>query len=724
MDNGRIGKNWPTLLSFSGLLVLLLIFFFPTFTGGIFAGTGLIYSDFLPFNYPLKDLYRQFILEGRLPFWTNLMGNGYPLMAEGQIGALYPWHFFLFRLLPTLLAFNLNLFLHFIMAAGFCFIFCLVSLKLSPGAAFLGGMTYSLSGFFLTHLHQTNIILVIVYLPLLFFLTDRLVASGNSRWAFLMALIYGLQIFAGHIEMFYYTTLANFIFFLLGAFLFPRGSRRSTLSLLFLFLLAFALGTALAAAQLLPTWELTFFSQRAGGLTYEASAGPLWPLSALKLFILPRAVDIYFPSADFHPLNPDSINHNILYGYIGLLPLVLAVWAIFGGLGFLVNLREKRREAVIFLVLLLGALVFGMGGSTQAFSIFWEILPGLRFFREPVKVLFFIDFSLAVLAAIGFDNILQSSRLVWWPGGKPLLASAVILISFIDLYFNNLLLQPATAAENWLARPPAADFLEERLGKDYRFYTCGTGNLDYQLATEWEKQEGLGNLLPPDFHLLFRLPSGQEWVALFPKTLLELNQQGLYLDLERRALKMPDSLKKAWEWQNIKYVLCSLPIEDVDLFLAEKISLPAEVNHYFFLSPTIGGGKRTVGSHEVYIYENKRVRPRAFMVSSLERSAVFTGRAKIISDEETEVEVEVKAGEGGYLVLTDLFYPGWRAEIDGRAGEIIPVMGTFRAVAVGAGDHRVKFFYEPTGWRAGLAVSCLALVITLTSLAYVTAKRK
>src|SRR3990172_10339459 len=120
------------------LSLLLLIFFAPIlFLGETFLGSGLIYSDLMTLNYPLKQLLAQSLKEGNLPFWTTLIGNGTPIFSESQIGALYPFHLVLFKFLPTSLAFDFNLILHFFSATLGTYLFCRISFKLGWTASFL-----------------------------------------------------------------------------------------------------------------------------------------------------------------------------------------------------------------------------------------------------------------------------------------------------------------------------------------------------------------------------------------------------------------------------------------------------------------------------------------------------------------------------------------------------------------------------------------------------------
>jgi hypothetical protein len=63
------------------------------------------------------------------------------------------------------------------------------------------------------------------------------------------------------------------------------------------------------------------------------------------------------------------------------------------------------------------------------------------------------------------------------------------------------------------------------------------------------------------------------------------------------------------------------------------------------------------------------------------------------------------------LVVSDLFYPGWRARIDGRSVPIYRANHALRAIGVPGGRHEVTFTYEPLSIRLGGAISVVALMI-------------
>ena len=86
------------------------------------------------------------------------------------------------------------------------------------------------------------------------------------------------------------------------------------------------------------------------------------------------------------------------------------------------------------------------------------------------------------------------------------------------------------------------------------------------------------------------------------------------------------------------------------------------------------------------------------------------------------VEIAAETSRRGVLVLTDLDYPGWVAEVDGKTVPIHRVNGLTRGVWIEAGQHRVSFTYRPQSFRVGLLLAAMA-VIAWTSLAWLGRRR-
>ncbi|MDP8235959.1 MAG: YfhO family protein, partial [Candidatus Erginobacter occultus] len=77
------------------------------------------------------------------------------------------------------------------------------------------------------------------------------------------------------------------------------------------------------------------------------------------------------------------------------------------------------------------------------------------------------------------------------------------------------------------------------------------------------------------------------------------------------------------------------------------------------------------------------------------------------------VEVDLTITEPAMLVLTEVWYPGWEARVDGEAGKLFRVNYLQRGVWLAEGKHRVELNFRPLIWRIGLAISAAAGIILL-----------
>jgi hypothetical protein len=99
------------------------------------------------------------------------------------------------------------------------------------------------------------------------------------------------------------------------------------------------------------------------------------------------------------------------------------------------------------------------------------------------------------------------------------------------------------------------------------------------------------------------------------------------------------------------------------------------------------------------------------------------GEVAIARYEATEIELTTRTAGRRVLVLGDAWYPGWEVYIDGRKASLVRAYYALRAVGVPAGQHVVRFVYEPASLRLGLALSAAA-VVALGALIVVAARRR
>jgi hypothetical protein len=88
-------------------------------------------------------------------------------------------------------------------------------------------------------------------------------------------------------------------------------------------------------------------------------------------------------------------------------------------------------------------------------------------------------------------------------------------------------------------------------------------------------------------------------------------------------------------------------------------------------------------------------------------------QVEIIHYAAEEIVLRTMAGSSALLVLSDSYYPGWTATVDGRPATILPANVAFRGVVLPPGAHEVRFAYRPTGWETGLWLGGGGLLVWL-----------
>ena len=85
---------------------------------------------------------------------------------------------------------------------------------------------------------------------------------------------------------------------------------------------------------------------------------------------------------------------------------------------------------------------------------------------------------------------------------------------------------------------------------------------------------------------------------------------------------------------------------------------------------------------------------------------------------EEEIAVFTNAASTGYLFLSEMFYPGWKATVDGHPRPIMRGNYLFRVVQVPAGPHVVRFIFDPLSIKVGMGVTVLTVFIVICLTVY------
>ena len=547
-----------------------------------------------------------------------------------------------------------------------------------------------------------------------------------------LGLIIGVQNLAGHTQTAYYSGLAYVAYFLFryrasrskksagtknrlgkASAVAEAGFFRNARTIWFA--AAVMIGAGISALQLLPTYELVSRSQRSGGVTFDYASNYAYDPSNIKTF--------FYPYANGDIGNATYQAKSIFwedYGYIGLITILLALYAS-------VALRKKP-HVKFFAAAAVVAYLLVLGPNTPVYEGVFYLVPGMKFFRFPTRFLLIVDASLAILAALGVSHLLTLLA----EGTRRRAGYVVLALVVIDLLYYQMRQNPIVEANAWLSPPKTVQKIKEDKGL-FRIYSPGaseTHKMAFSMAKGWES-----NLQPyldqrefiqPSLNVLYNLSTADGYAQLTPSYVVDLwgdqNRGGWIYEtasVQQNTFVPRPAFLRIISLFNIKYLITPWPVTSDSL---EKMESPAGV----------------------FLYRNPSVMPRAFMVPGY-RYAPNTDAAKgvLLSDgfdprkeailsthprhtsgntqlnadvtieqyNMNEVVIGVNADHDGLLVLSDTFYPGWRAFVDGGEAEVLQANICQRAVEVSSGKHEVRFVFDSTPVKAGFGISVLSLIL-------------
>nr|WP_242019728.1 YfhO family protein [Trichocoleus sp. FACHB-40] len=85
--------------------------------------------------------------------------------------------------------------------------------------------------------------------------------------------------------------------------------------------------------------------------------------------------------------------------------------------------------------------------------------------------------------------------------------------------------------------------------------------------------------------------------------------------------------------------------------------------------------------------------------------------AKIVNLSDTQVVVQTSSLSPSFLVLSDIYYPGWKVSIDRKPSHIYKTNFVLRGVQVPVGTHTLKFEFKPMSFHIGAGISTASLVL-------------
>ncbi len=718
------------------------------FTPGVWMPVG--GGDLVSFLYPIYSFVARSLRAADFPLWNPYLYGGAPFAADNQSSLFYPINLVVFLLRPDLDYRTVELLaVGHVFLAGVCAYFALRYIGRHPlkrWAALAGAAAFMFSDLFVTHFGNLNMIACAAWLPLIFCLFRRALDERRFPLAGGAGVLLGIAALAGHVQPLLYIVLALGLYFLYHVYEHRRHGWRALLQMTSLLALTLVVAFGVAAPSLLPGFEMSSLSLRAD-LTYDQASQYSLPPAALVGLLVP---DVFGrgPGGFWGPWPRVEV------GYVGILTLLLA------GVALLLRRTSLTRFLMLLAVL---ALFLAMGDFAIVHGWLYRLVPGFSMVRAPARGIYLLDFALAGLAALGLDSLLRPMPRVSRRSWRQMMRLSPLLLLGIALFVLPLTYAVLLASQD-KAPEVFARLLAGTHGVLFAFLllTCGVVMLGLR---------GRGQVTRPSLGLVFFLLIVVDLASLGAHTELEFNDptagfqhpaaiQFLKNDPEYYRI---DTRTEVWDvWQPNLSVAQSifdvwgihnpLVLSDFHRYW-EGLGSRSSPLYDFLNAKYIVGHKDVVldwtkfelafdADPTVNIYRNAHVLPRAFVVheswtvpdqeqafAAIHRSefdpatmvVVENGHtlapttsgdweATVVSYSNNEISLQASTSLPGYLVMSEVYYPGWKVQVDGRPAELKRANYAFRAVFLPPGAHQVRFHFQSTTLTTGVACGVLTWI--------------
>jgi hypothetical protein len=730
-------------------------------------------SDIFSQIYPWRVLAVNLMKSGHLPLWNSFEFSGTPLMANLQSATFYPLIILMF-VFGNLWGYSLMIFLQPLLSMVFMFIY-LRELKISYQGAFMGAVLFAYSGLMLTYLEMATATQVFMWTPLLLFFIEKLFNVRKWWWLIPIPLVEFFCLTGGHFQTVFYQ------FFLIGCyilFLIKKHKIIKRWNLLLVVGITFILGALLAAFQIIPTIELLNISIRASDANIRQYNFGLLPIWNLITFLIP---DFFGNPASYNFWG--FLGYQEATFYLGVIPFALLLGSL-----FFVNDEKTRalRRFFIWVFLICCLLIFRtpFGYAVYLFNIpvlstsyatrlilildFSAIMLLVLGFekvqekqREFIKLSYWLLGFLAtivimllgailIIKTFGLksqlpDNFAVSLKNMILPGfslvvfvallkfvnNKKLLTFLVVAFTVFDILRLGIKFTPFSESRFDFPVVPPISYLQQNIGN---------------FRMERERTE----VMPPDTWVAYGLQSPSGYDPLYSK-----NYSNFYSIYNNSS---PDDTSSSRYNELKNYYTPFIDLLGVKYLMTVKrdaiavIDKTASAPAGWFQQPRF---KNVFTDLSTVILQNKDVMPRVNLfdkikVESSQKEALvdlsngldfksiltldsapptkltksFTDASIISSYQSDKVIIQVVNQKPTMLMLTDEYYPGWKATVNGKESRIYLADGAFRAVYLPAGKSTVIFSYLPSSFTIGLKIALIALGSLVAFFVIVSYKRR
>jgi hypothetical protein len=446
--------------------------------------------------------------------------------------------------------------------------------------------------------------------------------------------------------------------------------------------------------------------------------------------------------------------------YVGVIGLTLA---------FIALAQNKQRERFFWGAVALIALLLSFGERSPLYHLFFNILPGVSFFRGQERAAYLVSNSLAILAGLGFAALAEKQEpdvgikrfltfillayvvytavmfVLWLGSGEPygtqLAIGARGLLVVLPAYFllshllNGAFQDSSIKDEN---RVSLGTQTERKTGRTH--FILSTALIAFELFAVNMDSPNVYASVPPTQQLSFS-PPPLVAAALADEAVpfrVDGNYRDLYgnyasiyglLDIRGISplfLSGPHTLIQtnqpvnplAWEIFAVRYVF----IDWAELPVASEIVLTAPdrfgtANLHRLSDPRpfawlVYDAVVVDSDNAAYaLLQDPNFQSRHTVILNQDPIITLSGErtdaatAEVTAFAPESFAISVNTAQDAILTIAHPDYPGWRATLDGASVEILRAYGATVAVVIPAGEHVVEFVYDPLTYRIGVLLS-------------------
>lgn len=746
------------------ILFLTLVFFHKI----ILNPTDMIYPAYDIGTYSFS---KQFIIETINTFkyvslWNPYFFAGTPFVGNPEAAMFYPTNF-LFFFIPTNLAFGYVFIINIFLIGIFTYLFA-KEIKIDKFSAFLSAIITMFSGGIMAKIIPAQIFTIesITWFPLLMLMYQKTLSSNKIIYGVLSGIPIAFMLLAGTTQIALYAICIALLFF---SFIYTtknlfQNKRNSFKKILFAPPISLIVGFTLAAVQLIPSFEFAKLSARANGLSYEfASDFSLHPYQLITIF-LPHFFGSPLVTNSYWGL---SGNFWELCFYSGILPIFLALIAFaykrnkytifftsilvfsllfaFGrffpffklfydyfpgfdlfrgptrilflssfsisilagfGLSKLTNDEISSREKkgiglIVFLILTLSiASIFVASLITKNNLVTSFIaLKGLAIRNDHNAIQNLIVNDLILLALLAFLSsilILAKIRNILKPVQIKLLAGALIIF---DLWIFSIKFYTTIDPDLFFKTPSYINVIKQDKTK-FRIFDVDGDKLFLHGINKIESLSGFG---------AFYLKNYREFLWL----------SGDHLDTPYESFFAFRNIKNLniLKLLNTKYIITRKPlsIDGIEKVYDKKESI-YKINGTLPRAYVVPNAVVLKSKQEIFTYLKKTsFDPKKMVI--LENSSPYPvknsstfNRVSISTYEPNRIEMQTYLENPGYLVLSEIWYPGWKAYDNRKETEIFKANYIFRSIYIQKGKHDITFIYDPDSYKIGKTISIISFL--------------